>query len=150
MIQAPTYYSPYGNQVDELQERKEWLIDRMEAAGYLTAEEAVAVKAEKLEFSQPLIAIKAPHFVLSVLDQLFEEYGEAYVRAEGLRIQTTLDWNLQEETEKLVSKIAKSNTGFNAHNLAVVVINPQNGEILAMVGSKDWFGTSSPDVFAYG
>ena len=145
MIQAPTYYSPYGNQTNELHERKEWIINRMEGAGYITEQEALAATNEKLEFSQPLIAIKAPHFVLYVLDQLFEEYGEEFVRAEGLRIQTTLDWNLQEKTEELVTQISKMNAGFAAHNTAVVAINPQNGEILTMVGSRNWFGTSFPE-----
>ena len=145
MIQAPTYYSPYGNQTDELRERKEWVIERMERAGYLTKEEALTAMAEKLEFTEPLIAIKAPHFVLYVLDQLFEEYGEEFVRAEGLRVQTTLDWGLQEKAEEFVTQMSKMNTGFDAHNAAVIAINPQNGEILTMVGSKDWFGTSFPE-----
>ena len=145
MIQAPTYYSPYGNQTEELNERKEWIINRMEQAGYLSKQEASAAVIEKLEFSQPLIAIKAPHFVLYVLDQLFKDYGEEFVRAEGLRIQTTLNWELQEKTEELVAQISKTNAGFAAHNTAVVAINPQNGEILAMVGSRNWFGSSFPE-----
>ncbi|HEA84482.1 MAG TPA: hypothetical protein ENI04_00685 [Candidatus Wildermuthbacteria bacterium] len=80
----------------------------------------------------------------------YGEYGEEFVRAEGLRVQTTLDWSLQEKAEEFVTQMSKMNTGFDAHNAAVVAINPQNGEILAMVGSKDWFGTSFPEGCAAG
>ena len=142
LANATTYYSPYGDHTDALMQRRDWVIKRMEDLDYISSEEAQSALAiNTLEKVQPFSAqIKAPHFVMYVKQQLVDEYGEDFLESGGLRIYTTLDWSMQEKAEAIVKKHVEKNTvNFNATNAALVSINPENGEILAMVGSKDYF-----------
>jgi len=139
--QLPTYYSPYGAHKDELDQRKNLVLDRMFVNGFITAEERDAAKAEVVEF-RPQIStgIKAPHFVFYVRDYLAKKYGEEMLAERGLRVITTIDWELQEAAEKIVKEKALSNEKtFNAENGAIVATDPQTGQILVMVGSRDYF-----------
>ena len=145
LIQAPSYYSPYGTHVDDLLLRKDHVLNRMAEEGFITKETAMLVKQEEIVFKDPSSIIRAPHFVFYMLDQLLETYEEDFVRQNGLSIRTTLDWDLQQLAEELVSEYAARNTASRAYNAALVALNPQTGEILAMVGSKDWFGESFPE-----
>ena len=145
LIQAPTYYSPYGPNKDILLARKDHVLSRMAEEGFITREDAEAARAEALAFQDASITIRAPHFVLHVLDGLMGRYGEEFVREQGLRVITSLDWELQQQAEQAVREVAQQNIAFGAHNAALVALNPQTGEILAMVGSKDWFASSSPE-----
>jgi len=145
LIQAPSYYSPYGANVDNLLLRKDHVLNRMAEEGFITEEAAALAKQEKIVFQDPSSIIRAPHFVFSMLNQLFETYEEDFVRQNGLSVRTTLDWELQQLAEELVREYAARNTASRAYNAALVALDPQTGEILAMVGSKDWFGESFPE-----
>ena len=139
--QLPTYYSPYGTHRDELEKRKNLVLDRMVVNGFISAEERDAAKAEVVEF-RPQIStgIKAPHFVFYVRDYLTKKYGEELLAERGLRVITTIDWELQDAAEKIVNEKALSNEkAFNAENGALVATDPQTGQILVMVGSRDYF-----------
>ncbi len=144
-IKAPSYYSPFGNHLDKLLGRKDYVLDRMAQEGYITQEQADEAKQVELEFAKVSQTIKAPHFVLYVKEYLFENYGKNFLEEEGFRVYTTLDWELQEAAEKAVSEGIERIKGYNAHNAALVAMDPRTGEILAMVGSADWFGDSYPE-----
>jgi len=145
LIQAPTYYSPHGPNTDTLLARKDYVLSRMEQEGFITSQEATEAKLEQLVFQDVSDTIRAPHFVLYVLDGLVNKYGEDFVRERGLRIITSLDWALQQQAEQAVKEVAQQNVASQAHNASLVALNPQTGEILAMVGSKDWFASSYPE-----
>lgn len=145
LIQAPSYLSPYGFHLDELFERKNYILDRMAGVAYLSPEEAEIAKKEELNFVKTLQLAIAPHFVLEVKDYLIEKYGEDFLKKQGLKVYTTLDWELQEIAEKAIKEGVEINKNYNAHNAGLVAIDPQTGEILAMVGSKDYFGESYPE-----
>ncbi len=139
--QLPTYYSPYGAHKDGLDERKNLVLDRMVVNGFITEEERQAAQNEVVEFRpQVSTGIRAPHFVFYVRDYLAKKYGEEMLAERGLRVITTLDWELQEAGEKIVKEKALTNEKtFNAENGALVAVDPQTGQILTMVGSRDYF-----------
>ena len=143
LIRAPSYLSPYGSHKDELLARKDYILERMEKEGYITKEEKEAAQEELLRFSEIRHPIKAPHFVLYVKDYLEQRYPDYFLKEKGLKVYTTLDWELQQAAERIVKEGTIQNKGFNAHNAALVALNPQNGHILAMVGSADWHATES-------
>lgn len=147
--QAPTTYSPYGNNVALLETRKNLVLERMLDLDFITQEEYDLAKAEVVEFKkQDTYGIKAPHFVFYVKEMLEEEYGRDVVETEGLEVTTTLDYELQKELEEIVKKYALENeTKFNAENAAVVAIDPKTGDILAMVGSRDYFDENIEGAF---
>lgn len=138
--QLPTYYSPYGNNREDLDARKNLVLSRMEYLKYITKEEARAAKAETVVFSrQQNNSILAPHFVFYIEQQLEEKYGPD-VATQGLTVITTLDAELQNAAQTIVHKHAMANaTKFNATNAALVAIDPKTGHILSMVGSRDYF-----------
>ena len=144
MVPAPSYYSPYGAHKAEMLKSKDNIIDKMQKLGFATAKEAEDAKNEKIEFSESTISIKAPDFVLYVKKYLDEKYGEDYLKEKGLRVYTTLDWDLQQFSEKVVEDADASNMAKQANNAAIVVINPKTGEILSLIGSKDYFADSYP------
>jgi len=140
--QLPTYYSPYGNNRSSLDARKNLVLEKMAEQGYITAEEEEKAKAEKVAFSpQQNNSILAPHFVFYIEQQLEEKYGSD-VATQGLSVITTIDADLQRQAESVVAKYGPINQKqFNASNEAVVAIDPKTGQILAMVGSRDYFNT---------
>ena len=137
---APTHYSPYGAHKDELLARRTWILDRMATAGFITKEQADAAKKQELALMLPKKSIRAPHFVMYVREYLNEKYGEQFVEQGGLRVITTLDWKLQQAAENVVAEGADRNEKLvNAKNAALVSIDPKTGDILALVGSRDYF-----------
>lgn len=138
--QAPSLYSPYGQRKDLLLTRQNTILDMMAAQGYITKDEAEAAKKEKLVFKDPTNKIIAPHFVMYVKDLLIDQYGERAVAEGGLSIYTTLDLAKQKIAEEAINAFADKNAkNYNANNAALVSLDPKNGQILAMVGSKDYF-----------
>ncbi len=141
MPQAPSLYSPYGSNPKAYVARATAVLKAMQSNGYITAQqESDAEKALPLVQFQPQdVSIKAPHFVFYVKDQLVSMFGENFVSAGGYTVTTTLDSTLQDFAQQTVAtevaKVAKYHIG----NGAAMVMNPQTGEILAMVGSKDYF-----------
>lgn len=138
---APTYYSPYGNNRDKLENRKNLVLKRMLDLGFITQEELDGAKTEEVAFkSSPSEGIKAPHFVMFVRSYLEEQYGKDLVENGGLRIITTLDYELQQKAEEIIKRKALENVEkFNAENAGLIALDPKTGQILAMVGSRDYF-----------
>jgi 1A family penicillin-binding protein len=139
--QAPTRFSPYGNNRDALEARKNLVLDKMLEHSFISEEEHQAAKAEVVEFlPQATTGIRAPHFVMYIREQLARQYGEEALAERGFRVVTTLDYELQAEAEKIVNENAlKNETTYNASNAALVAIDPTNGDLLTMVGSRDYF-----------
>jgi len=145
LTQAPSYYSPYGSHLNELKARQEYALERMYKFGYITKAEFEQVKDEELRFSPVKASIKAPHFVMFIKEYLEEKYGKEYIEKAGLKVYTTLDWDLQQIAEKVLADQVKKNAkNYNANNAALAAIDPKTGQILAMVGSQDYFGEIYP------
>lgn len=146
--QAPSYYSPYGSHTDSLKIRQEYALKQMEKLGYITNEQLGEFKnADVLSKIKPFQeSINAPHFVMYVKEYLEKTYGEQAVEQGGLKVYTTLDWDKQQIAEKAVKEGAEKNVkSWNAYNSSLVAMDPKTGQILAMVGSKDFFGKSQPE-----
>ncbi|MES2668460.1 MAG: PBP1A family penicillin-binding protein [Patescibacteria group bacterium] len=143
--QLPTYYSPYGNNREDLDARKDYVLERMSLLGYITEEEKVAAQETEVVFSrQQNNSIIAPHFVFYIEEQLEEMYGPEVVTS-GLTVITTLDTDMQNAAQSIVKEYALANAvKFNATNAALVAIDPKTGQILSMVGSRDYFDTQIP------
>lgn len=141
MPQAPTYYSPHGNHRDALDARKNSVIRKMFENGFISADERDDAMEDVVDFVQEAsVGIKAPHFVFYVQEYLEQKYGADAVNKDGLRVITTLDYDLQKKAEDVVSDHAEYNEkNFNASNAAVVAINPNTGEVVTMVGSRGYF-----------
>ena len=141
LTKAPTYYSPYGNHQEELSKRKDLVLSKMAALGFITPEEAETAKKEKVVFiNKGQNSIKAAHFSVYIRSYLEEKYGKDVVEQGGLKVITTINYPLQQKAEELAAKYAKENKEkFNASNNSIVAIDPKTGQILVMVGSKDYF-----------
>lgn len=138
---APTFYSPYGKNKEKLEERKNLVLKEMLRNNFITQEEYDSAILEKIDFiAKGDSNIKAPHFVFYVIDYIKDKYGEEVINNGGLRVITTLYYDLQSIGEKIALDYALANKkNFNAENTALVAIDPRNGEILTMVGSRDYF-----------
>jgi 1A family penicillin-binding protein len=138
---APTFYSPYGNNKQRLDERKNLTLQKMLDNKFITQVEYDKAKKEVVTFiAKQGNGIKAPHFVEYARQYLEDKYGEKVVREDGLKVTTTLDYTLQAKAEEIVKKYALENKViYNAENAALVAIDPKTGEILTMVGSRDYF-----------
>ena len=139
--QAPTTLSPYGKNKDKLDVRKNLVLSRMLGLNFISQEDYVKAKNEIVIFSpQETTGIKAPHFVFFIKDYLEQKYGSEIVEKGGLKVTTTLDYNLQEKGEQFVKEGALQNEkDWNGKNASLVAIDPKTGQILTMVGSKDYF-----------
>jgi len=143
--QAPSYFSPYGSYPEELKAQQEHILDRMASFGYITPEKAEEAQKKELKFAAQSRGIKAPHFIMYVREYLDERYGKEFIEKGGLKVYTTLDWDFQKLAETIIAETADYNKKtHNAHNAALVAIDPKTGQILTMVGSKDYFGEPSP------
>lgn len=139
LVQAPTRYSPYGSHTEDLKNRQQYIISRMDDLDMISSEEAERAKKEELVFQAASDNIQAPHFVFYIKELLDQEYGERVVEQGGLKIITSLDMKLQNIADETVKAYrARLKTG-GAKNASLVSINPKNGDILAMVGSIDYF-----------
>lgn len=139
--QAPTRYSPYGKNTDLLVSRQRRVLKNMFSLEFITEEEYNQALTEEVTFL-PLnrLGIKAPHFVFFVQDYLEKKYGETVVDSGGLKVITTVNYDLQKEAERIVFENALKNKElYNASNAGLVAIDPTTGEILSMVGSRDYF-----------
>jgi len=142
IIQRPTFYSPYGSNFEKLEARQQFVLLQMKNQGYIDEETYNQQKEQKLTIKPFAQNIKAPHFVFYVREKLAEKFGEEVLEQGGLKVQTTLDWNLQQIAEKVVrEEIAKTRSRYDTQNGALSAIDPTNGDILALVGSKDYFNT---------
>lgn len=148
VAKAPSYYSPYGVHTDELAKRKDGVLDRMAELGMITEKERDAAKKQKINLAERVTSIKAPHFVMAVQDYLIGKYGEDFLRTNGLRVITTLDYPLQQLAEKVVKEGSDRNFQlYKGRNAALVSQDANTGQILAMVGSHDYFDVESEGNF---
>ena len=138
---GPTYYSPYGKHKDKLDDRKNLVLKRMLDLGFIKEDEYNKAKDEVVVFLQKQPEnIGAPHFVFFIKDYLENKYGENSLDEGGLKIITTIDYDLQKKAEEVALNKAKENEKlWDGNNAAVVVIDPKTGQILAMVGSRNYF-----------
>jgi len=144
--QAPTYYSPYGSHRDALYYRALHTLKEMRDQGYITEDEralaAAPIENKQVAFSKFKANIKAPHFVFYVREKMAAKYGDRLLEEGGLQITTTLDPNKQAIAEEVVAAGASKNwSRYRGYNAALVAIDPKNGEVLAMVGGRDYFDT---------
>jgi 1A family penicillin-binding protein len=135
---APTRYSPFGVDPERAQIRQETVLRRMAEEGYISQDEVNKVKEEELKYAQMQVP-RASHFALWIKEQLADKYGDAVVEQGGLRVTTTLDLELQEFAEEIIADEVDSLKDYNVGNGAALVTIPKTGEVLAMVGSKNYF-----------
>lgn len=147
--QAPTYYSPWGSHVSSLLARQRVVLQKMYDLGKINKTQYKNALAEKIVFRpQSLSGINAPHFVMAVQDYLVQKYGEAMVDNGGLKVTTTLDWTLQQKAEAAVTAGAAQNEKlYHGTNAALVAEDPKTGQILAMVGSRNYFDVKNEGNF---
>lgn len=144
LIKAPSYYSPWGSHQSELFDRQSYVLNRMKELGFINESElnAAQEQTKKIKFAvQPTGgAIKAPHFVFMVKDYLVTKYGEEVVEKGGLKVFTTLDWNMQQIAEQTVAAgVERNKQLYDGNNGALIAQDPKTGQVLALVGSKDYF-----------
>lgn len=141
--QAPTVYSPFGSNPEKGKNRQKEVLRRMVEDKYITATEAESAENEVLNFAIKKDDIKAPHFVFYIKDLLYAQYGEKLVETGGLRVTTTLDLSLQEAAQASLSSEVSKLANLRVGNGAALVTKPNSGEILAMIGSKDYFNNEA-------
>jgi 1A family penicillin-binding protein len=140
LTQAPSRYSPYGPNKDLLLGRKDYVLTLMAEQGYISEAERDEAKRVEVKFKDPDNNILAPHFVMYVKDILAERYGEKMIEQGGLKIYTTLDLVKQKAAEEVLTEQTKDYPKkYDANNAALVSIDPKTGQILAMIGSRDYF-----------
>jgi 1A family penicillin-binding protein len=137
---SPTSYSPFAHP-DAAKKRQELVLKRMEDLKYIDADQYQAAVAEKLNYNLSNNSILAPHFVFYVKEQLIEKYGIQKVTEGGLKVWTTLDLDLQNYAQNTVKTEIDSLAKMKVSNGAALVTEAKTGQILAMVGSKDYFAT---------
>jgi penicillin-binding protein 1C len=147
--QAPTYYSPWGTHVSELLQRQQLVLQQMYKTGKITQAQLTDAQNFKIVFQpQSEDGIKAPHFVTAVQQYLVQKYGEAEVDNGGLKVITTLNWTLQQQAEAAVTAgVARNTTLYKATNAALVAQDPTTGQVLALVGSADYFDAANDGNF---
>jgi penicillin-binding protein 1C len=141
---APTYYSTYGNHRKELVARQKKILLRMMELGLVSPAEGrkALTSATLSRLAPPRHDIFAPHFVFYVIEEIEREYGPNVLETGGWKVYTTLDYDMQKTAEETVRAGVTRNLGRGAENAALVAMDPKNGEILAMVGSRDFFDRS--------
>ncbi len=151
--QRPSYYSPFSSNKDAGLERRNFVLFLMRNNGwvekngtrqYISEEEYQEARNEKLEFKPSAAIFKAPHFVFYVKDMLIEMFGEDVVENGSLQVKTTLDLDIQENAERIMSEVLEKEKVFGVGNAAEVIYETKTGQMLAMIGSKNYFGRAEP------
>jgi len=137
--QAPSKYSPFGSNPERAKARQAEVLRRMTEDGYISPLQAEEAKAKTLQYAISKTDIQAPHFVFFVRDLLYEKYGVETVEKGGLRVTTTLDLDLQNAAQASLSSEVNKLKRHNISNGAALITKPNTGEILAMIGSSDYF-----------
>ena len=136
---SPSRFSPFGAQPEKAKERQKLVLQRMREENFITVQEEKEVSTQELHFAPQRTDIKAPHFVMYVKELLAQKYGERVVEEGGLEVKTSLDLDVQETAQQIVSEEIEKIKNLRVGNGAVLVTDPQTGEVLAMIGSKDYF-----------
>ncbi len=138
MPQAPSDYSPFGENPSLWKKRQRDVLNKMVSLNFITKREAQEALNELLVFETPQTPIYAPHFVMYVKDLLIKKYGLTMVEKGGLIVTTSLDLKTQDMAQEIVRTEVDANAYLNLTNGAALVTNPKNGDVLAMVGSRDY------------
>lgn len=140
VLPAPSAYSPISGNAEYAKQRQEYVLGRMQDDGYLTVADADAAFAQELTYSATADNTndKAPHFALMVRDELINKYGEQEISHSGYKVKTTINLDWQAKAEGIVAAQVDKLASSNVSNGSLVAIDPKTGEILALVGSKDW------------
>ncbi len=142
---APAFYNPDNPERRPLEERKNLILAELYRQNYINSRQFLDAKDKKVKFLPSVGPLMAPHFVMWVKQELIKKYGEYAVYNNGLKVYTTLDVGLQGMAEQAVRTFAQTNLEkYHAGNAGLVAIDPKTGQILAMVGGKDYFGSSEP------
>lgn len=136
---APSVYSPYSDNSTLWKKRQKEVLTAMVKTNYITSAQMKKALSEKLTFVGPKVGIKAPHFVMYVKNLLIQKYGLSEVERGGLQVKTSLDLSTQKMVQDVVTQEVENDAPLNISNGASVVLDPKNGDILAMVGSRDYF-----------
>lgn len=139
---APSVYTPFGPTPELAKQRQEEVLRRMVEDGYITQEDADYAKAKDLPIQPDSIPIEAPHFVMYVRHLLAQQYGEDILNRGGLEVVTSLDIDLQRDAQEIVSSEVDKIRRLKVSNGAALITNPNTGEVLAMVGSTNYFDTT--------
>jgi 1A family penicillin-binding protein len=140
---SPTTYSPYGSNPELAKVRQQQALRRMVEDRYIDQKTADEAYKEELSIKSPFNEIKAPHFVMHVRNKLTEKYGARFISQGGLKIYTTLDLGLQERTQDIISQEVEKIRNLNVSNGAAMITDAKTGQILAMVGSKNYWDSAS-------
>ncbi len=136
---SPTTYSPFGAYPQLAKIRQEEVLSQMEKKGFISMQAAKRAKEAEIRLASLNQDILAPHFVMYVKEELAKEFGTLFVEEGGLQVTTTLDLATQQLAERVVQEEITKLAGYKVGNGAALVTNPRTGEILAMVGSRDYF-----------
>ena len=143
LTRAPTNYSPFGESPSLWKKRQEEVLTAMEQLKYITSQEENNALKEQLVFASPQTPIYAPHFVMYIKDLLSKKYGLAMVEKGGLQVITSLDLKTQNMAQDIVTQEVDKDAYLNLTNGAALITNSKNGDILAMVGSKNYSDLNS-------
>ncbi|MFZ2199833.1 MAG: transglycosylase domain-containing protein, partial [Microgenomates group bacterium] len=136
---SPTVLSPYGTNPFLGKIRQQQVLESMVAANMISENDKLSSLAHPLIFTPQAMSIRAPHFVMYIKDLLVNKYGEAMVNRGGLSVTTTLDLKYQDILQKEINTELAKLTKLHVQNAAGLIVNPKTGEILAMVGSHDFY-----------
>ncbi len=145
MPKAPSYYSPYGNHGEELKSRANHVLSRMRELKYISDNDYNNALKTTVNFVGQKTGIVVPHFVFFFGDYLNVKFGEDFVEKSRLKVTSSINLDLQKIAETAVEDGAKRYEIYNAKNAALAAIDPKTGQILAMVGSKNYWGDPEPD-----
>ena len=141
LAQRPSDYDPVQNP-SAAKARRAQVLDAMADNNYITESEAEAAKSEAIVVKAATTSLYAPHFTFRAREQLVREMGEKAAYRGGYTVFTTLDWTMQQLAEKEVREHVDSLKGFNVNNAALITLDPTTGEVLAYVGSYDYYGNT--------
>ena len=141
ILPSPSRYSPLSGGLNLAKVRQNYVLTTMEDEKYISEAQAKAAYNAALDFKsdKESINVQAPHFALFVRDALIKQFGEERISRSGFEVQTTIDLDKQAYAEQVVENQVNRLAGNLVTNGAAVVLDPKTGEILAMVGSKDWY-----------
>lgn len=139
---APSSYSPYGDGRDFAFRRQGQVIEQMVAAKYISTERGGELKKEKINLTEEKRTIQAPHFVFYIKNLMEQRFGYTNFGRQGLTVTTTLDLEIQGLSEKILKEEMEKIRNLRISNGAAIVLGVKSGDILAMVGSKDYYSTA--------
>ncbi len=149
MPQRPSVFSPFSSTPTAYVDRAKSVLDRMVEDGYMSSElrEQTFEEVKNYEFFDNKTIMQAPHFVFWIRDELSKKYGEDVVEGGGLQVYTTLDLELHNEVQKIVSEEIDKTENLGISNGAALVMDPVTGQVLSMVGSRDYFSDKTSGKF---